>query len=82
MHHLLFSRLQKKHDVELSIAFNIFTEILAKKALKKIELIATSIEGLVTRNNTVPKDYREKMLGASESSANESKEPCVSFIHA
>ena len=75
--HLLFSKLQQKHNAEQSVTILIFAGILTKQLLTKARNIAPTLEGSVPKDlNTKDDDMRDELSEISDTS---NDEPCVKY---
>ena len=66
-----------KHNAELSATINVYTRILTKQLLRKIDSFMTSVDSLLIKDKIILKDYKEEILELSESLT--TKEPCICF---
>ena len=83
LHHLLFSRLQLKHNAELSVTINAFAGILTKQLLRKADNVLKSMAASSLQNKTILGTNEEEISDLSKSLHQNqdkiNKEPCVCF---
>ena len=75
-YHKLFSRLEQKHNAELSVTVNVFVGILSKQLLRKAKSYYNSNDSLTLKDRTISNNTKEEVSDMSEHLSSEKLRAC------